>query len=96
MEKRKFDIFECREDSGRVERIPSLRKVMGIDGEALDPGAGARGHRPSRERAMEERNEWLGQAAGQRLEPVAETGTEDEGLFHGMEVEAKGDFLVER
>jgi len=45
---------------------------------------------------VEERDEWLGQAACQRLEPIAETGTEDEGLFHWMEVEAEGDFLVER
>ena len=93
MEKGQIEVLECGEDSRRIERIPSLREVMGIDGEALNPGAGARGHRPRCERAMEERNEWLGQAAGQRLEPVAETGTEDKGLFHGMK--GVGDFSIQ-
>ena len=63
-----------------------MRQVVGIDREALDSRTATSGHGPGGERAMEQWHQRLRQAAGEWLEAIAQAGTEDESLIHGVDL----------
>ena len=63
--------------------------MMGIHGEARDSRAGAGCHRPRSKWAVKEWHERLGQAAGEWLQAISESGAEDEGLIHRAGVKGR-------
>lgn len=62
--------------------LPSFWKVMRVDGEAAGPCVVALLHGAFGEGLVKEGDEGLGEAFGEGAKACAETGAEDEGLFH--------------